>query len=183
MEEEWAEGIAALAIALSAFLLAEAIHGNGLLAAFAGGLSMGNMLGKRCRYVYEFQQSEAHILVLGTFFLVGALLIPEASAHLTWGCVAFAMVALTAMRMLPIAVSLIGTRARPATVAFLGWFGPRGLASILFTLIVFEGNNLPHGDSILAAVVLTVALSIVLHGVTATPLARAYRLSDKKSDT
>jgi len=172
--EEWAEGIAALAIALAAFVLAEAVHGNGFLAAFAGGLAMGRMLGRRCRYAYQFQRSEAHILILGTFFIVGAVLLPEGAAHLTWPCVIFALFALTVMRMLPIAISLTGLGLGLRTAAFIGWFGPRGLASVLFTLIILEGAGVPDSDSLLAAVALTVTLSIVLHGLTAAPLASAY---------
>lgn len=177
--DEWAEGLAALTIALSAFLLAETLHGNGFLAAFVGGLAMARMLGKRCRYAYEFQQSEAHILVLGTFFLVGALMLPAAAEHLTWWCAVYALFALTAMRMLPIAVSLLGTRLDVATVAFLGWFGPRGLASVLFALIILERADVSNEAPLLAAIALTVTLSILVHGVSAAPMARRYGRSHR----
>ena len=80
---DWAEGIAAMAIVLGAFMLAEAVHGNGFLAAFAGGLAFGKGLGRKCRFLYEFQQTEAHMLVLITFTLVGAMLLPAAMQHLT----------------------------------------------------------------------------------------------------
>lgn len=171
---DWAEGIAAMAVALGAFMLAEAVHGNGFLAAFAGGLAFGKGLGRKCRFLYEFQQTEAHMLVLITFTLVGAMLLPAAMQHFTWSCLLFAAFALTVMRMAPIALSLTGLKLDAHTIAFLGWFGPRGLASVLFLLIVMERNDLARESELLAAVALTVALSIILHGVSAAPWARAY---------
>jgi NhaP-type Na+/H+ or K+/H+ antiporter len=76
--------------------------------------------------------------------------------------------------MLPVAIAMLGTRARPPTIGFLGWFGPRGLASIVFAVIVLEGSQLPHEETILLAIYLTVGLSILLHGLTAAPLADRY---------
>lgn len=170
----WAEGIAAMAIALGAFMLAEAVHGNGFLAAFAGGLAFGKGLGRKCRFLYQFQQTEAHMLVLITFTLVGAMLLPAAMQHFTVNCFLFAVFVLTVMRMLPIALSLGGLKLGFHTIAFLGWFGPRGLASVLFLLIVMQSTDLARESELLAAVALTVALSIVLHGITAAPWARIY---------
>lgn len=171
---EWAEGIAAMAIALGAFMLAEAVHGNGFLAAFAGGLAFGKGLGRKCRFLYEFQQTEAHMLVLITFTLVGAMLLPAAMQHFTFNCFLFAVFALTVMRILPIAISLAGLKLGAPTLVFVGWFGPRGLASVLFLLIVMQSADLPRESELLAAVALTVTLSIILHGVTAAPWARIY---------
>jgi sodium/hydrogen antiporter len=76
--------------------------------------------------------------------------------------------------MLPVAIAMLGARARPPTIAFMGWFGPRGLASIVFAVIVLEGSQLPHEQTILLAIYLTVGLSILLHGLTAAPLADRY---------
>ena len=171
---DWAEGIAAMAIALGAFMLAEAVHGNGFLAAFAGGLAFGSGLGRKCRFLYEFQQTEAHMLVLITFTLVGAMLLPAAMQHFTWNCLLFSIFALTIMRMLPIAISVIGLKLGLHTTAFIGWFGPRGLASVLFLLIVMQSTDLVRESELLAAVALTVTLSIILHGVSAAPWARIY---------
>lgn len=171
---DWAEGIAATAVALGAFMLAEAVHGNGFLAAFAGGLAFGAGLGRKCRFLYEFQETEAHMLVLITFTLVGAMLLPAAMQHLTPACFLFSIFALTVMRMLPIAISLAGLRLDIHTMTFVGWFGPRGLASVLFLLIVMESTDLPRESELMAAVALTVALSIVVHGISAAPWARIY---------
>ena len=86
----------------------------------------------------------------------------------------YAVLSLTAIRMLPIAISLIGTGVHLPTMIFLGWFGPRGLASILFALLIVETAEIAHGEEILAAVIVTVGLSALLHGISAAPLARAY---------
>lgn len=171
---EWAEGIAAMAIALGAFMLSEAVHGNSFLAAFAGGLAFGKSLGRKCRFLYEFQQTEAHTLVLITFTLVGAMLLPAAMQHFTLNCLLFSVFALTLMRMAPIALSLAGLKLGLHTLAFLGWFGPRGLASVLFLLIVMQSTDLARESELLAVVALTVTLSIILHGISAAPWARIY---------
>lgn len=171
---DWAEGIAAMAIALGAFMLAEAMHGNGLLAAFAGGLVFGKGLGRKCRFLYQFQQTEAHMLVLITFTLVGAMLLPAAMQHFTLNCLLFSILTLTVVRMLPIAISLAGLKLGMHTIAFIGWFGPRGLASVLFLLIVMQSTELARESELLAAVALTVTLSIIFHGVSAAPWARMY---------
>ena len=172
--KEGAEGVFALALAFTAFALAEAIGGNGFISAFVGGLAFGNTLGRRCRFLYEFEETEARILVMLTFAAFGAVMVPVAQAHLSLACVVYSLFALTVMRMAPVALSLLGTGIKPVTGVFLGWFGPRGLASVLFVLLVVKEYELVHETELLAAVVLTVVLSIVLHGVSATPAARAY---------
>ena len=92
----------------------------------------------------------------------------------------YAMLSLTVIRMVPVALSLVGASVSLATVGFLGWFGPRGLASFLFALLVLEESAIPAQESILLVVICTVALSIVLHGVSAAPTARAYGASAER---
>src|SRR4029079_715464 len=86
----------------------------------------------------------------------------------------YAVLSLTVIRMVPVAIAMLRSGARPPTVLFLGWFGPRGLASIVFGVVVVETSGLPHTSDLVAAISTTVALSIILHGVTATPLVRRY---------
>jgi NhaP-type Na+/H+ or K+/H+ antiporter len=86
----------------------------------------------------------------------------------------YAVLSLTLVRMLPVAVAMIGTGARMPTVGFLGWFGPRGLASIVFAVIVVEEAHLPGADTILATTYVTIGLSVIAHGITAAPLAGRY---------
>ena len=174
------EGIVALATVALAYTLAEAVHGNGFVAAFIGGIAFGNTLGFACRFLYEFTETEGQLFTLGTFFLFGALLLPEALAHITAADFFYAIASLTVIRMLPVALSLLGTGVSATTMLFLGWFGPRGLASILFVLLILDMGELANSHRILNIVSLTVALSIFLHGITAAPFANRYAASTQR---
>ena len=166
--------IAGLGLALLAFGAAELIGGNGFIAAFVAGLTLGNMARGVCKCLYEFGEAEGQLLTLLVFLAFGAAMLPEALPYATGGTVLYALLSLTVVRMIPVALSLLGTGLRPASVAFLGWFGPRGLASILFALLVVEEGGLATGQLLMTVVVLTVLASTVLHGLTAYPLARRY---------
>ena len=168
------EGAAILALAFLAFAGAEIIGGNGFIAAFVAGLVFGNVVRERCHFVFEFAEAEGQLLVLLTFLIFGAAILPEALGHLGLPVLLYAALSLTLVRMLPVAVSLIGSGVGPATVGFLGWFGPRGLASILFALLVLETAEIPIAESLVAITVVTVALSILAHGLSAAPAARWY---------
>ena len=168
------EGITILALALLAFAGAEAIGGNGFIAAFTAGLAFGGRLRHRCKFLFEFMETEGQLLVLLIFLIFGATMVPDALAVLEWPILLYAGLSLTVVRMLPVALSLAGTGLLPSSKVFLGWFGPRGLASILFALLIVEQYDIAHEEQILACIVITVALSVLLHGVTAAPWARAY---------
>ena len=120
-----------------------------------------------------------------TFLVFGAAIAGTVLADLTWRAAVYAVLSLTAVRMLPVAVALIGTHARMQTVAFVGWFGPRGLASIVFTVIALETGSLAHASDITVAVGFTIVLSVYLHGLSAKPLtdryARWYRAASRRS--
>ena len=171
---ESAEGMIALGLSFSAFALAEAVHGNGFIAAFVAGLTFGNTLQQKCQYLYEFAESEGQILILLTFTAFGAAMIPQAMGAVTMTHIVYGILALTVFRMLPVYLSLFGTGIKPVTSAFLGWFGPRGLASILFVLLILEEAELANESMLFAIVIVTVALSVALHGITAGPAARWY---------
>lgn len=171
---ESAEGMIALGLAFGAFAMAEFVHGNGFIAAFVAGLTFGNTLQQKCKFLYEFAESEGQILILLTFAAFGAAMIPQALDVANIANVVFAVLALTVLRMLPIHLSLIGTGVQPVTSAFLGWFGPRGLASILFVLLILEETDLENESMLFAVVIITVALSVVAHGMSAGPAARWY---------
>ena len=171
---EHAEGIIALGLAFGAFGFAESIHGNGLIAAFVAGLTFGNTTRQQCAFLNAFAETEGQILVLLTFLAFGSAMLPIALEAASPTYLVFAVLALTVVRMVPVSLSLLGTGIKPATSLFLGWFGPRGLASVLFVLLIVERAELAHGDTIFAAVIITVAMSIVLHGVSAGPVARWY---------
>lgn len=160
--------LSALALAILAFLLSEEVGGNGFMAAFAAGLALGNTGGKTCLVLQEFSETEGQLLGLLTFLCVGAHLIAPNLHRFTLTHVVYAVMSLTLARAIPVALSLVGTRLRPGSVAFLGWFGPRGLATVLFALMVFE-SSMPHRETIYLIAILTIAMSVVAHGATAWP--------------
>jgi NhaP-type Na+/H+ or K+/H+ antiporter len=166
--------IAGLGLALLAFGAAEFVGGNGFIAAFVAGLTLGNTARGVCKCLYEFGEAEGQLLTLLVFLAFGASMLPEALPYATGGSVLYALLSLTVIRMIPVALSLLGTGLRLSSLAFLGWFGPRGLASILFALLVIEEGHLASGSMLMAVVVLTVLTSTFLHGLTAYPLARRY---------
>ena len=163
-------GIAVLAGAVLCFSGAELVGGNGFIAAFVGGLTLGNTLKSEHEFIVEFMESEGQILTMLTFIIFGAVLMPVGLAHATWKTAALAICFLSFVRMLPIWISLWGTGLPQSHKLTLGWFGPRGLASILFALLIEDQFNLPGFDEVLACVVLTVLFSIVLHGASAEPI-------------
>jgi sodium/hydrogen antiporter len=168
------EGIAAIAMAVLAFAAAEAVHGNGFISAFTAGLVFGNGLARPCQFLREFTESEGQLLTLATFLIFGAVMFPEILHGFQPLWLVYAILSLTLVRMLPIALSLIGTHISLPSKAFLGWFGPRGLASILFLLLILEETETPNHHEIFGVVITTVALSIMLHGLSAVPLSQWY---------
>jgi NhaP-type Na+/H+ or K+/H+ antiporter len=168
------EGPAVLGVAFLSFAGAEVIGGNGFIAAFVAGLVFGNTVRNHCRFLFEFAEAEGELLVFVTFLIFGSAMLPGVVGHSSGAILLYGGLSLTAVRMIPIAVSLVGSGVRLPTVGFLGWFGPRGLASILFALFVLEEADFPGAETIEVVVIVTVGLSILLHGVTAAPAARWY---------
>ena len=177
------QGIGILALAILTFVVAELVGGNGFIAAFVGGLAFGGAIRSHCEFLFEFMEAEGQLLMLIAFLVFGATLLPEGVAHLGPAVIVYALLSLTVLRMIPIALSLAGAGLNSATPLFLGWFGPRGLASILFVLLILEESDVPHRETILSVTVVTVGLSALLHGMTAAPLAGAYgRLARRMGD-
>ena len=170
------EGICALSIALVAFAGAELVGGNGFISAFVGGLAFGHFLAHRCEFLYEFAESEGQFFTLTTFLIFGTVAVHLIGDSFHWSYILYGILSLTIIRMLPIAISLIGTEVNKYTIGFLGWFGPRGLASILFALLILEKSEIQYGKQIISIVVVTVLMSVLLHGVTAFPASRKYGL-------
>ena len=175
--------LAVLAVPLFSFAVAEQIDGNGFIAAFAAGIAIGNVTRRVCHGLFEFVEDEGQLLVLLTFMIFGAVFVGPALGHLTWQIALYAVLSLTVVRMVPVAVSMIGMRFQVDTVAFLGWFGPRGLASIVFGLVVLESSVVERGE-IFIIVTWTVLLSVVVHGLSARPSvdwygARAEAMADE----
>jgi sodium/hydrogen antiporter len=168
------EQFGVLSLAVLAFVLADAAGGNGFIAAFAGGLAAGRVGSASGELTLRFTEEEGQLLGLAVFFVFGTAAIgflDSAGA----GIVVYGLLSLTLVRMVPVAVAVRGMGFRPSTVAFLGWFGPRGLASIILALFVAEEEpELPALGVILSAMTVTVLASVLLHGVTALPGVRAY---------
>ena len=170
--------LGALAAAFGSFALAGALAGNGFIAAFVAGIAFG--AGWRddslaVEEVGELPELLGEVMAFVVWFLFGAVLVPVAFDHVAASIVVYAVLSLTVVRMLPVAISLIGAGLDRGTVLFVGWFGPRGLASVVFALLAVEelGETSAVAPSI-AAVALTVLLSVVLHGITAGPFGARY---------
>ena len=164
-----------LAGSLLAFELAEAIGGSGFIAAFVGGMVFGGLRRHRGGDISYLMEQTGALLAAATFVVFGAILLGPALRDSTWQIVLYAVLSLTLVRMLPVAIAMLGTGARRPTVAFLGWFGPRGAASIVFGLLVLEEEGgVPNEELILTTVFVTVGLSVLAHGASAAPLAARY---------
>jgi NhaP-type Na+/H+ or K+/H+ antiporter len=170
---DWLE-IVPVATAALAYGLATPVGGSGFIAAFIGGAVFGGIHRHAGQESSHLIEQAGDVLDGITFVLFGALLFAPALSDVSWRVVVYAVASLTVVRMLPVALAMAGTRARWQTVSFVGWFGPRGLASIVFAITVVEESNLPHVQTILVTVFLTVGLSVLAHGLTAAPLANRY---------
>jgi sodium/hydrogen antiporter len=165
--------LSAFSLALLAFALAEEVNGNGYIAAFSGGLFLGVHSHEVRERMHEFGEAEGQQLGLFVFLMFGLAAVPKAVEYWDARAWFYALLSLTVIRMLPVALCLIGTGLSRFSTAFIGWFGPRGIASALYLVIV--ANELGPGYMpMLAVVVLTVLLSVFLHGITAVPLAKLY---------
>ncbi len=163
-----------LALALLAFGAAELVGGNGFIAAFCAGLMVGNVSRVLRGAIHEFAEAEGELLTLLMFLVFGAVLAPQVFASITWTAVLYSVLGLTVLRMLPVATSLVGTRLQPETHLFIGWFGPRGVASIVFALVLMEEIAVPARQEIFAVAMVTVGLSVFSHGISAYPMAKWY---------
>ena len=171
--------LATLATAVGAFAIALAFDGNGFIAAFVAGIAFGAALEQEVvdmEQAAELTELGGELLALVVWFLFGAVLVPIALDDLDGPVLAYAVASLTLVRMLPVTLCMMRSGLDRPTVSFLGWFGPRGLASVVFALLAIE--DLGEGSAVVgqavAAVALTVTLSVVLHGITAGPGGRRY---------
>ncbi|MCU0579968.1 MAG: cation:proton antiporter, partial [Desulfobacterota bacterium] len=151
--------LASAALAMLAYAAAEEVHGNGFIAAYFAGLFLGVRSHPVRERLQEFGEAEGQQLALYIFLLFGLV---------------YAVLSLTAIRMAPVALSLKGAHLDRPSVAFIGWFGPRGIASILYLLIVYSRLGSQKLEIVFSVIVLTVTLSIFAHGFSAVPLVRAY---------
>ena len=168
------QSLAALAIAILAFALAEMVHGNGFIAAFFAGLMLGTKTENVRERLKEFGEAESQAFVLIIFLLFGMIVVPMVWQYWDFSAWLYAVLSLTIIRMLPVAVSLIGAKLPRFDVLFIGWFGPRGIASVLYLLLMVIKIGSEGFEPVISVIVLTVLLSILLHGLTAVPLSGMY---------
>ena len=166
--------------AVGAFGIADARGGSGFIAAFLGGAVFGRIAGRAADDA-AFSEELGSVLNGVTLIVFGAAVLGSLWSQIGLVEVFYAVLSLTLVRMLPVAIAMIGSPRRPPTVLFLGWFGPRGLASIVFGVVVVEAASLPHTSELVVALIVTVALSVVAHGTTAAPLARRYAMWHARS--
>ncbi len=172
-----------LSIAALAYCFAEPIGGNGFIAAFCAGLTLGNTARDLCPRLYEYGETEGQFFILLTFVIFGGLMVIPALEQVDSSVLLYAMLSLTAARIIGVVISMSGLGLRWDTQAFLGWFGPRGVASILYLLLVLDHKMLQGGSKIFIIVVTTVFFSVLAHGLTAFSGANWYADRVKKQQS
>lgn len=174
LDEQWRQ-VVPLAAAAAAYTSTDELGGSGFIAAFVAGLLYGRFVGREVVHDDSRLMEElGGVLSAVTFFAFGAVLIGGGIVDLDVETVVYAVLSLTVVRMLPVALSLLGSGASPQTMAFAGWFGPRGLATIVFMLTIVEGASLPGSNRIVQVATVTVLLSVLAHGLTAPALTERY---------
>lgn len=163
--------LATLSVAAGAYAAAELLGGNGFVAAFIAGMVFGVVAGAQSADVAEFTQVEGDLLTAITFVVFGAVLIPPALSTLAWPVIGYVVLSLTVVRIVPVLLALTGSGLLMQTRLFLGWFGPRGLASILFALLVAQQVDGEEAALIVDVATWAVLASVYAHGCTATPWA------------
>jgi len=183
VENQWAQ-IAVVAMAALAYTLTTPLGGSGFIAAWVAGFVFGRLSGDQLRdegrsvvsvgrELHTFSETSGDLLTMLSFLMFGLLLGPTLP-HLTWTTVLYAVLSLTVLRIVPVALSQVGSRLSPGSLLYLGWFGPRGLATLLLTLEVADENDLRGASTIVDVALFTVGLSVLFHGVTAWWGSNAY---------
>jgi NhaP-type Na+/H+ or K+/H+ antiporter len=166
--------LSGFALAVMAYFAADLVGGNGFMSAFFAGLIFGNVARQVSGPIYDFGEAEGQLFILLTFMLFGAVMVPDAFGGISWRYILYAIISLSVIRIIPVAISVIGEKLTFPTILYMGWFGPRGAASILYVLIVVDKHDFSAENIIFNVTAITVLLSVFLHGLTAVPGANAY---------
>ena len=161
------------AIALACFSTSQVLGGSGFIASFVGGLVFGGLAKNYKENLLKASEANGDTLSLITWVAFGSVAVGSAIGQIAWSIVLYAILSLTVVRIVPVFLCLSGLALDAWTKLFVGWFGPRGLASIVFAVIVLD-ENLSGGHTLTATVSCTIVLSILAHGLTANPWARLY---------
>jgi len=182
VQRTWLDGawtqIPVIALALVCFSISQWLGGSGFIACFVGGLIFGGLIQRQKAALLKAADGTGDVLSMITWFIFGALFIGDCLLAPQWQAIVYALLSLSVIRILPVCLAVIGMGLKTDSKLFMGWFGPRGLASIVFIVMVNEAN-LPGANTLVQAVTWTVLLSVILHGITANPLANAYALRTK----
>jgi NhaP-type Na+/H+ or K+/H+ antiporter len=183
VDQPWLQ-IVPVAAATLAFTSADAVGGSGFVATFVAGLVFGGIRRRAGGGIGYLIDQLGTLFGGATYIVFGAVLLEPALGHITTAVALYALVSLTAVRMIPVAVALLGTHLKRQTVSFIGWFGPRGLASIVFAILITENEaRLPSEGTMLTTIYVTVALSVLLHGLSAAPIARRFGAWSLRDET
>ena len=158
------------ALAILIFAVAQGLHGSGYIAAFVGGLCFRAAMKEDVHAMLLPAEGAGEVLAMAAWVLFAMMLLPAALPRVGWSEVIYAVLSLTVIRMMPIILSLTGAGEPMPNKAFLAWFGPRGLASLAFATIVWS-EQIPQAGTVVAVTIVTVGISLVVHGVTARPFA------------
>ena len=174
--EETFQRLSALPMAILAYAFAELIGGNGFISAFVAGLGVrvGITSAAVRHQIQEFGETEGTQFILVVFLVFGLTLLPAAAQYWGWPELLYALASLTIIRMLPVAISLLGTGVNWRTIAFIGWFGPRGIASVLYLLMTIAAIGFAGYEQVMSVMVLTIMISVFAHGISAVPLSQRY---------
>jgi len=167
-------GPAILVLALLAYTGSLLVDGNGFVAAFVGGLVFGNVAGRGGEKEVYFVNQSGDLASMISWLIFGALAVPVIGDWMSWSVALYVGLSLTIVRMLPVAIALLGAGFDRYSIIFIGWFGPRGLASVIFALLALEDLD-DAGTDVVAVISLTVLISVVLHGFSAGPLANKFQ--------
>lgn len=166
--------IAFLALALLSFVIADQTGGSGFIAAFVGGLATAYVTLDARKVLMDFAEAEGQFLNLAVFFILG-IVISDLIPQITWHIILYAILSLTVIRILPVTLSIIGSNIKWDSTLFMGWFGPRGLASVVLALIALERLSPFQGqETFILTVFITVFFSVIAHGITALPFSKLY---------
>jgi NhaP-type Na+/H+ or K+/H+ antiporter len=154
-------------VALAAWVLGDGLGGSGFLAAWVAGMILGRTLRGANPGIGEFIEDSSHLLTLLSFFVFGAFVLRALDGDVTWRIGLYGVLSLTVVRLVPVAISMVGLRLRGPSLLYLGWFGPRGLASIILVATVLDEAELSGASTIITTMAATVGLSVYAHGASA----------------
>ncbi|WP_028580556.1 cation:proton antiporter [Desulfogranum japonicum] len=178
INEIWLE-LPVITLSMACFSIAQVLGGSGFIAAFCGGLVFGGLPWAYKEEHLKASEAAGNALSLLTWVIFGTAVISKALGSFTWQTLVYALLSLTIVRMLPIYLSLGKSGLSKREKLFIGWFGPRGLATVVFGVMVANAD-LPHGETIVMTAVCCIVLSIILHGITANPLIAILARQNKK---